>query len=107
VKKHGRCEQSVTDWLRSSGAAMKDLGASDLSETGRWLSNLGENPHLPLRRRERAMLRYCRMRTLQKFASIHASVTNRVTAEHSHFSRTLFKAKRAAALSGWRGPGAA
>jgi putative transposase len=42
---------------------------------GRWLNNRAENSHLPFRRRERAMLRFRRMRSLQKFASVHASVS--------------------------------
>ncbi len=35
-----------------------------------------ENSHLPFRRRERAMLRFRRMRSLQKFVSVYASVYN-------------------------------
>lgn len=61
MKKHGRCEQSVTDKLRSYGTALKDLGASDLQETERWLNNRGENSHLPFRGRERAILRFRRL----------------------------------------------
>jgi putative transposase len=76
MKKHGRCEQFVTDKLRSYGAALRDFGASDRQETGRWLNNCGENSHLPFRRRERAMLRFRRMRSLQKFATAQASVSN-------------------------------
>ena len=33
MKKHGRCEQYVTDKLRSYGAALNDLGVSDRQET--------------------------------------------------------------------------
>ena len=69
MKKHGRCNQFVTDKLRSYGAALRDLGASDRQETGRWLNNRAENSHLPFRRRERAMLRFRRMRSLKTFAS--------------------------------------
>lgn len=103
MKKHGRCEQFVTDKLRSYGAALRDLGASERQETGRWLNNRGENSHLPFRRRERAMLRFRRMRTLQKFASVHASVTNHFNSERSISSRPFFKANRTAALAEWRG----
>jgi putative transposase len=103
MKKHGRCEQFVTDRLRSYGAALKDLGAADRQETGRWLNNRAENSHLPFRRRERAMLRFRRMRSLQKFASLHASVTNHFNTDRSFSSRPLFKANRAVALAEWRG----
>jgi putative transposase len=76
---------------------------SDRQETGRWLNNRGENSRLPFRRRERAMLRFRRTRSLQKFASVHASVTNHFNQERSLSSRPLFKLNRAAALAEWRG----
>ena len=103
MKKHGRAGVLVTDKLRSFGAALKDLGAADRQETGRWLNNRAENSHLPFRRRERAMLRFRRIRSLQKFASIHASVTNHFNTDRSLSSRASFKQSRAAALAEWRG----
>jgi putative transposase len=103
MKKHGRCDRYVTDKLRSYGAAMKELGVEDRRETGRWLNNRAENSHLPFRRRERAMLRFRRMRSLQKFASAHASVSNHFNQQRSLSSTPLFKANRAAALAEWRG----
>ncbi len=69
MKRHGSSVVVVTDKLRSYGAAMKVLGNAEKQETGRWLNNRGENSHQPFRRRERAMLRFRQMRTLQKFAS--------------------------------------
>ena len=103
MRKHGRPEAIVTDKLRSYGAALKEIGAADLQETGRWANNRAENSHLPFRRRERAMLRFRRMRSLQKFAAVHASVLNHFNQERSLSSRPLFKAKRTAALTEWRG----
>ncbi len=91
MKKHGRAGVLVTDKLRTSGAAMKELGVESRQETGRWLNNRAENSHLPFRRRERAMLRFRRMRSLQKFASVHASVTNHFNQERSLSGRPLFK----------------
>jgi hypothetical protein len=41
--------------------------------------------------------------TLQKFASVHASVLNHFNQERSLSSGTLFKQTRAAALTEWRG----
>ena len=69
LKRHGRPEEIVTDRLRSYGAALRELGVGDRQETGRWANNRAENPHQPFRRRERAMLRFLRVRTFQKFAS--------------------------------------
>jgi len=79
LKRHGEVEAIVTDGLRSYPAAMRDLGIQERREMGRWLNNRAENSHLPFRRRERAMLRFRQMKSLQKFASVHASVHN-----HSH-----------------------
>jgi putative transposase len=102
MRKHGRPEVIVTDRLRSYGAALKEIGAADRQETGRWLNNRAENSHLPFRRRERAMLRFRRMRSLQKFASVHASVLNHFTSERHLYSRQNFKLNRAVALAEWR-----
>lgn len=102
MRKHGPCERFVTDNLRSYGSAMKDLGVEGRQETGRWANDRAENSHLPFRRRERATLRFRRMRSLQGFASVHASVTNHFNHERSLSSRPLFKANRAAAPAGWR-----
>src|SRR5690606_7063590 len=98
MRKHGRCELYVTDKLRSYGAAMKALGVEERQEIGRWLNNRAENSHLSFRRRERAMLRFRSIRSLQKFASVHASVLSHFNQERSLSSRPLFKANRAAAL---------
>ena len=97
----------VTDRLRSYGAALKELGVADRQQTERWLNNRAENSHLPLRRRERAMQRFRRMRSLQKFAAVHSSICNHFNQDRQLSSRTAFKLNRAAALAEWRGLGAA
>ena len=102
LKRHGPADEIVTDLLRFYGAALRDLGIRDRQKTGRWANNRAENSHQPFRRRERAMLRFRRMRTLQKFASVHASVFNHFNKERSLSSRQNFKAHRAAALAEWR-----
>ena len=103
MRKHGQPEVIVTDKLRSYGAALKEIGADARQETGRWLNNRAENSHLPFRRRERAMLQFRRMRSLQKFAAVHASVSNHFNQERSLSSRAHFKANRVGALAEWRG----
>ena len=98
MRKHGSPEVIVTDGLASYGAALKEIGAEHRQETDRWLNNRVENSHLPFRRRERAMLRFRRMRSLQKFAAVHASVYNHFNQERSLSTRPNFKLNRAAAL---------
>ena len=97
----------VTDLLRSYGAAMKVIGNADRQETGRWKNNRAENSHLPFRRRERAMLRFRRTRSLQKFVAVHASVHNHFNQERHLYSRSNFKLNRTAALAEWRQLGVA
>ena len=60
----------VTDKLPSYGASMKVIGNADKQKTARWLNNRAENSHQPFRRRERAMIRFRRMRTLQNARSL-------------------------------------
>jgi len=103
LKRHGRPAELVTDHLRSYGAALKEPGRGDGREMGRWANNRAENSHLPFRRREQAMLRFRRMRSLQKFAAVHASVANHFNQERALSSRSNYKANRAAALAEWRG----
>jgi len=107
MKRYGQPQVIVTDRLRSYGAAMKVIGNADRQETGRWLNNRAENSHLPFRRRERAMLRFRQMRSLQKFVSVHASVHNHFNQERHLYSRGNFKLNRTAALAEWRQLGAA
>ena len=102
MKRYGQPNEIVTDRLRSYGAALKDLGKSDLQSSGRWLNNRAENSHLPFRRRERAMLRFRRMRSLQMFAAVHAAVYNLFNRERHLYSRQSFKLNRTAALEEWR-----
>jgi len=82
---------------------MKVVGNADRQETGRWENNRAENLHLPFRRRERSMQRFLSMRSLQKFAAVHASVCNHFNQERHLYSRDNFKLNRAAALAEWRG----
>ncbi len=102
MKRHGRAKELVTDGLRSYGAALKEVGAEHRQVTGRWENNRIENSHQPFRRRERSMLRFRRMHSLQKFVSVHSSISNLFNSDRSLSSRSIFKAARTAALAEWR-----
>jgi len=102
LKRHGKAEAIVTDGLRSYPAAMHDLGNVDRHDMGRWLNNRAENSHLPFRRRERAMLRFRQMKTLQKFVSVHASFYNHFNSERHHVDRQTYRTRRSAALTEWQ-----
>ena len=102
LKRHGSPEAITTDGLRSYKAAMSQLGNADKQEIGRWANNRVENSHLPFRRRERAMLRFRQMKSLQKFASVHANVHNHFNSERHLVDRQTYKARRSAALAEWQ-----
>ena len=102
LKRHGTTETIVTDRLASYGAALKVLGAIGKREVGRWINNRVENSHQPFRRRERAMLRFRRMRSLQKFAAMHGSIHNHFNGDRHLTPRSAFKQFRTAALEEWR-----
>jgi putative transposase len=92
----------VTDLLRSYGAAMRAIGIVERQECGRWLNNRAENSHQPFRRREGAMAKFRDIKTLQKFASAHASIRNHFNQDRHLNRREIFKQGRFAALAEWR-----
>jgi len=102
LKRHGSPEAITTDGLRSYKAAMTELGNQEKQEVGRYANNRCENSHLPFRRRERAMLRFRQMRSLQKFASVHANVYNHFNLERHIVDRQTYKLRRSAALAEWQ-----
>ena len=102
LKRHGSPATITTDGQRSYRAAMAELGNAEKQEAGRHANNRPENSHLPFRRRERAMLRFRQMRSLQKFASVHASLPNHFGQERHLVDRTTFKERRSAALAQWQ-----
>ena len=97
LKRHGSPDAVNTNGLRFYGAAMREK-----REVGRWTNNRVENSHLPFRRRERAMLRFRRMKTSQKFASVHADIHNHFNLERHLIDRQTYKERRSAALAAWQ-----
>ncbi len=102
MKRYGRPRSIVTDRLRSYRSAMKIIGNAADQERGRWFNNRAENSHQPFRRREGAMAHFRDIKTLQKFAAVHASIHNHFNQERHLISRETFKQNRAAALAEWR-----
>lgn len=102
LKRYGPPVEITTDGLRSYKAAMTQLGNANKQEIRRWANNRVENSHLPFRRRERAMLRFRQMKSLQKFASVHANVHNHFNLDRHLVERRTYKAARAAALADWQ-----
>ena len=84
------------------GAAIKAMGIVKRQECGRWLNNRAENSHQRFRRREGAMAKFRDVKTLQKFAAVHASIHNHFNQNRHLNRRDIFKQNRFAALAEWR-----
>jgi len=80
---------------------MNVIGNGADQEVGRWLNNRAENSHQPLRRREGAMSKFRDVKTLQKFAAVHASIHNHFNLDRHLTPRETFKQNRSAALAEW------
>jgi putative transposase len=79
MKRQGRPSTIVTDRLRSYGAAIKVIGIVGRQRCGRWLNNRAENSLSRSDEERGAMAKFRDIRTLQKFAAVHASI-------HNHFN---------------------
>jgi len=102
LKRHGSPRAITTAGLRSYKAAMDELGNPEEQEVGRHANNRVENSHLSFRRRARATLSFRRMKSLQKFASVHTDVHNHFNLERHVVDRKTCKERRSAALAKWQ-----
>jgi putative transposase len=102
MKRFGRPSAIATDRLRSYRAALLEIGNDAHHETGRWLNNRAENSHQPFRRREGAMAKFRDIKTLQKFAAVHASIHNHFNHDRHLNRRDIFKPNRSSAMAEWR-----
>ena len=102
MKRYGRPKVLVTDRLRSYRSAMEMIGNAAAQACGRWLNNRAENSHQPFRRREKAMGKFRDVKTLQKFAAVHATIHNHFNQNRHLNRRDIFKQNRALALAEWR-----
>ena len=102
MKRYGRPKVIVMDRLRSYRTAMEAIGSAKRQVYGRWLNNRAEKSHQPFRRREKAMAKFGGIETLQKLASVHASIHNHFNQDRHLNSRDIFKQSRSAALAEWR-----
>ncbi|OCP15115.1 MULTISPECIES: IS6 family transposase, partial [unclassified Ensifer] len=66
----------VTDKLRSYSAAKAEFIPSVEHRSHKGLNNRAENSHLPVRRRERRMMRFKSPRQCQRFVSAHSQIAN-------------------------------
>lgn len=101
IKRYGQPKIIVTDRLKSYRSAMNVIGNQAAQEFGRFKNNRTENSHLQFRRRERAMRKFRTTRSLQKFTSIHSSITNHFNQQRHIISRDDYKSKRQPRIIEW------
>ena len=98
LKCRGSADTIVANGLRSYKAAIIQLGCEQKQAIGRWANNRVENSHLSFRRKERAMLRFRRIKNLQKLASVH----DHFSSDRYLIDRQTYKTRRSAALAEWQ-----
>ena len=103
MSKHGKPKEIVTDKLPSYKAALRDLNAQNLQETGRYKNNQVENSHLHFRRRERGMNKFRSMQSLQKFIAIQSTFLNHFNHQRHQENRHNFKTLRQTSIEQWKG----
>lgn len=92
----------VTDKLRSYSAAKRQLMPGVEHRSHKGLNNRVENSHLPVRRRERRMMRFKSARQCQRFVSIHGQIANLFHLHRKHMTATDHRQLRAHASTTWR-----
>lgn len=92
----------VTDKLRSYAAAKAELMPGVEHRSHKGLNNRAENSHLPLRRRERRMMRFKSARQCQRFVSSHGQIANLFHLHRRHLTAANRRQLRAHAISTWR-----
>jgi putative transposase len=89
----------VTDKLRPYSAAKAELMPSIEHRSHKGLNNRAENSHLPLRRRERRMMRFKSARQCQRFVSTHGQIANLFHLHRKHLTAVDHRQLRAHAIT--------
>ncbi|WP_295218482.1 IS6 family transposase [uncultured Brevundimonas sp.] len=95
-------EKITTDGLASYGAALRELGMTQVHRPGRLRENNRiENSHLPIRRRERQQHGFKSQTSGQRFLTTHAAIYNTFYAQRHRISRPTLRRFRARANAAW------
>lgn len=91
----------LTDKFRSYGAAKREIMPGVEHGSHKGLNNRAENSHLPVRRRERGIIRFKPAGQCQRFLSMHGPIANLFHLHRKHLTATEHRDIRSAAwLSG-------
>jgi putative transposase len=92
----------VADKLRSYSAAESELMPGVEHRSHKGINNRAENSHLPVRRRERRMMRFKSARQCQRFISTHGQVANLFLLHRKHLAAADHRQLRSNAKATWR-----
>jgi len=91
----------VTDKLGSYAVARRELLPGAAHDTRRYANNRAELSHQPTRVRERGMRRFKSMFQAQRFASVHAAVSNLFNLGRRVVTAGHYRALRRGAFASW------
>lgn len=95
-------EKITTDGLASYGAALRELGLTQVHRPGRLReNNRVENSHLPIRRREQQQQGFKSEASAQRFLTTHAAIYNTFNVQRHLISRPTLRRFRAEAEVAW------
>ncbi len=92
----------VTDKLRFYDAAKREIMPGIEHRSHKGLNNRAENSHLPVRRREKRMMRFKSAGHCQRFVSVHPQVANHFHLNRKHLPASDYRNLRDQANSVWR-----
>ncbi|GAC1046054.1 IS6 family transposase [Rhizobium sp. No.120] len=92
----------ITDKLRSYSAAKSELMPGVEHRSHKGINNRAENSHLPVRRRERRMMRFKSARQCQRFVSVHGQIANLFLLHRKHLTAADHRQLRSNAIATWR-----
>lgn len=92
----------VSDKLLSYSVATAELMPGVEHRSHKGLNNRAENSHLPVRRRERRMMRFKSARQCQRFVSTHGQIANLFLLHRKHLTAADHRQLRSSAIAAWR-----
>ena len=103
LKKQGLTpKRTITDKLRSYGAAKRDVMPSVEHRSHKGLNNRAENSHLPLRKRERMMQGFRSVGGLQRFTAVFSAIKNHFVPSHQKHTTLATHIHRVRAMEQWK-----
>lgn len=102
LKKHGLPpKRTITDKLRSYGAAKRQVMPNVEHRSHKGLNNRAENSHLPFRKRERTRQGFRAVGSLQHFVSIFSAVRNLFVPSQTNRSAAQIRTHTRQVMAAW------